>query len=421
MFSVTLDSEHFEHRRLKYLRVIYLVCSLIILFFILRYNFEYHLSKYNGVLLPSFFLLICTPFIYKFSKSYQIAAGWLVFLSSGILTFFLYTSGGIQAPGIFWLTSIPITGGILYGRRGGIYSAIGMTIVFLVLLTLDHSTVLPNIVAERGIYKQEKLINISCFLFYSLLTTYYFIKNEDVTNSEIVTSKEELENFMRILIHDVANPAAFIQGGLEEIRNPELSPADKEIIMIRMEKNAGNLLAILKQVRQFKALQDGKIMLELNKTDVVATLKDIIDVHTPRILEKSLKVNINLNTDNTFVIADHVILHNIVLSNLISNAIKFSARGESIEIFLSSAGPHLQIRIQDHGIGIPAHMIPKIFSMTTSTTRSGTSGEKGTGYGLPLAREYVIRMNGEISATSREIEDDQGPRGTIITILLPSA
>lgn len=417
----SFDSDNIEYRRLKYLRVIYAVCSIIILFFILRYNFEYSLSQYNSVIVPAFVLLLITPFIFYKTKSYNMAAGWTLALSSFILAFFLLTAGGIQAPGIFWLTSIPITGGILFGRRGGLISALGMVAIFLLFYIFERRLHIPNIVADRGIYKQEKFINIVCFLSYSLLTTYYFIKKEDEASREVLAHKQEIENFLRILIHDVANPAQFISFGIEQIRSEDLDPSERDIILLRLERNIENIISILQQVRQFKALKDGKIQMDLSRANVNKIIESIIDIQTPLIKNKSLKINFTSQNGDVPVLADAIILHNVVLSNLINNAIKFSARGGVIDIHTMKEEGHLMIRIQDYGIGIPKSLLIKLFNVNASTSRDGTLGEKGTGYGMPLAREYIERMNGTITVVSRENAGLAEPRGTTITITLPLA
>lgn len=420
MFSTTSHPDRFVDRRIKYLRVIYIVCSVIILFFILRYNFEYRLPQYNLALVPLFICLLSTPLVYRFSQSYKTAAAWVVTFSSALLTVFLFTSGGIQAPGIFWLTTIPFTGGILYGRRGGLISAFGMVCIFVMLLAAEYLMELPNIVADKGIYRQEKFINIICFLFYSLLTTYYFIRNEEIANNDVINNKEELESFMRILVHDIANPTAFIQGGLEEIRESKMSPEDREIILVRMQKNTENILSILNQVRQYKALHDGKMELNIAPTNVSNIIKEILENQSSKIAEKSLVVT--MEGDGTqFCLADSVILQNVIISNLISNAIKFSYPKGSIKISVRHVGASLEICIHDSGIGIPASMQNKLFSMTVSTTRAGTLGEKGTGYGLPLAREYALRMNGDLTILSFEKTSDEHLQGTRITLTLPLA
>jgi signal transduction histidine kinase len=352
------------------------------------------------------------------TKNYHIAAGLTMVIATYIVTVLLYSAGGVKAPGIFWLTAIPITGLILFGRQAGLASSVGMSVIFVVFWFLDRHYVGPNIVRDLNIYEQEKSVNVICFLCYSLLITYYFKKNQDDANEAIINHRKETENFLRILIHDVANPATFIQFGLEELKNPSLSQRDREFIHMRMDKNIDNIISILQQVRQIKALKDGKIDLEFQPVDTAKMLHDIIDVYTPKILEKSLKININAKLPYR-AWADKVILQNVVLTNIISNAIKFSPSQSEITIGLSHEDNHLVIHVQDQGIGIPLHIQKKIFDLTANTSRTGTSGEKGTGYGLPLALEYVRKMNGSITIHSTEdANSDCGP-GTIVMLKIP--
>ena len=89
--------------------------------------------------------------------------------------------------------------------------------------------------------------------------------------------------------------------------------------------------------------------------------------------------------DNTAVIANEFFLLNSVINNLMSNAIKFSLPGGKIILETYDNEDHAVIEIKDNGIGIPREMISHLFSVEKPTTRLGTAGEQGTGFGLPLA------------------------------------
>jgi Signal transduction histidine kinase len=388
------------------------------LFFILRYNFEYKITTYNIYVLPILLFYLSIPLIYARSKNFTLAASMTLVSTSAILAVLLYSSGGLHAPGIFWLTAIPITGLILFGRQGGMASSLLMVAIFGGFWIAEKLVEGPNIVRDLDIYEQEKRINLICFLCYSMLITYYFKRNEDAAAEAINNHRKETENILRILIHDVANPATFIQFGLDEMKNPALNEREREFIHQRLEKNIENVIAILQQVRQIKALKDGKINLEMQTVDATRMLQDIVDIYAPKIMEKALHIKILTDTKH-FVWADKVILQNVVLTNIISNAIKFSPNNSEILIHLISDGEHLEISVQDFGIGIPHHIQTRIFDISANTSRSGTRGEKGTGYGLPLAMEYTRKMNGNIVISSQEDHVGELPQGTKVVLNLP--
>ena len=93
---------------------------------------------------------------------------------------------------------------------------------------------------------------------------------------------------------------------------------------------------------------------------------------------------------------------NQILSNIISNAIKFSYKNGRILISVVSDENNLTIQVSDEGIGIPDTIKDEIFHVFTSSGRSGTSGEKSTGLGLYITKRLVEFHNGEISIFSNE-------------------
>ena len=93
---------------------------------------------------------------------------------------------------------------------------------------------------------------------------------------------------------------------------------------------------------------------------------------------------------------------NQILTNIISNAIKFSYKNGRILISVVSDENNLTIQVSDEGIGIPDTIKDEIFDVFTSSGRSGTSGEKSTGLGLYITKRLVEFHNGEISIFSNE-------------------
>lgn len=89
-------------------------------------------------------------------------------------------------------------------------------------------------------------------------------------------------------------------------------------------------------------------------------------------------------------------MKNQIFSNIISNAIKFSPIGGKIDISFQKINDNIKIHIRDFGAGISKEVKEHIFSATKSTTMLGTSGEKGTGLGMPIVKEYMDRLGGKI-------------------------
>jgi signal transduction histidine kinase len=110
-----------------------------------------------------------------------------------------------------------------------------------------------------------------------------------------------------------------------------------------------------------------------------------------------------------------------VLSNILSNAVKFSERGSRIAVWTNSTDDWVQLRIRDSGIGIPSHVLERIFDPSAQTSRPGTEGEDGTGFGMPLVKQFVESYGGWVSIKSREREESPTEHGTEVCLHLRRA
>jgi signal transduction histidine kinase len=84
--------------------------------------------------------------------------------------------------------------------------------------------------------------------------------------------------------------------------------------------------------------------------------------------------------------------------------------------------PRILIKVIDQGIGIPQNLLETLFSFTTRTTRIGTKGEQGTGFGMPIVKTLLEKMGGTLEVHSQVLEEGQtseSPHGTTFTLRVP--
>jgi signal transduction histidine kinase len=103
----------------------------------------------------------------------------------------------------------------------------------------------------------------------------------------------------------------------------------------------------------------------------------------------------------------------VVLRNLVSNAIKFTNNGGTININAEQTTLSVKITVSDNGVGIPSAELEKLFEISDVKSTKGTSNEKGTGLGLMLCKEFIERHNGDLI-----IKSEVG-KGTECIIVLP--
>ncbi len=100
-----------------------------------------------------------------------------------------------------------------------------------------------------------------------------------------------------------------------------------------------------------------------------------------------------------------------------TNAIKFSPRGSTIKITTKQdVEGQIKVYISDPGVGMSTELVDDLFDLSKPTSRDGTEGERGTGFGMPLVKKFMQKYGGEISINSKPIEDFPNDHGTEICL-----
>jgi signal transduction histidine kinase len=127
-------------------------------------------------------------------------------------------------------------------------------------------------------------------------------------------------------------------------------------------------------------------------------------------LEAEDRIHYHAPTESIEMVFDRRLMRQILI-NLLSNALKYSAEDQPVEFTLERMDDAVMLRVQDHGIGIPAANLPNIFEPFHRASNVGTI--PGTGLGMPIVKESVQLHNGTISLDSEE------GYGTLVTIVMP--
>lgn len=245
------------------------------------------------------------------------------------------------------------------------------------------------------------------------------LRRSEEQKQHFFESSESNSALVSLLTHDVANPLTGLLGILSLLEH-RFQGADHEYFL-RMFSCASDIQAIVENVRLLRATANGKISLRLTPVDLIEYLDRTIAVLKGRLQEKGIELvkTYELTSGSAIrVTAEPVSLQFSVLQNILSNAIKFSHPGSRIVVSIEPCAGRVLLIVRDHGVGIPSAMLPHLFEPATVTTRAGTRGERGTGFGLPLVKMFVERYGGSIAISSRESGDDAG---TQVVLNLPLA
>jgi signal transduction histidine kinase len=221
------------------------------------------------------------------------------------------------------------------------------------------------------------------------------------------------DKFFSIISHDLRSPFSAIIGfaNLLSQEYDSYDDNDRKEMVRNIEASANSAFRLLENLLDWSRSQINGIEYTPENLEVSVIAVDIINILAPQAARKNIKLLTEVKY-NTKAYADPNMTKTI-LRNLISNAIKFTKKGGAVIISSKEVKPFLEITVKDSGIGIEKEDIGKIFKLGSASGKRGTAGEKGTGLGLMLCKEFTEKNGGNISIES---EHD---KGTTVKFTLP--
>ncbi|MBI5816244.1 MAG: response regulator [Nitrospinae bacterium] len=229
-----------------------------------------------------------------------------------------------------------------------------------------------------------------------------------LAEKELRAAKDEAEaatrlkdKFVSLVAHDLKSPLASIIGLLGLLGRDEaskLSGKDAEILR-HVNSSGGRMVKMISELLDISRLQTGKIKPERKFIDANVEVSYVLGKVGSLAEGKGVKImnevppGMRLYTDFE--------LFGEVIQNLVTNAVKFSRKGDTVRIF-TPEGRECSIAVADNGTGINKAMLPVLFRHDEKTSTPGTDGEMGTGFGLPLSHDIMKALGGSLTAESEE-------------------
>ncbi len=239
------------------------------------------------------------------------------------------------------------------------------------------------------------------------------------TQLELKSSRDEIERIsnerkalVHILCHDLANPMSTMISILNMQDFFATFDEMRELLLSAVE----NGLNVIQLVREMQALDEHRLNLEsLNLLSMVTESERLLQA---RFQDKQVALHINIPNDIQ-VQVERTSFVNSVINNLLTNALKFSYPNTEVNLTAEVTNAHKVIlRIQDFGIGMSEKLVSGLFDVHKTTSRRGTEGEQGTGFGMPLVQKFVEAYGGEIEVTSSSEKEHPKQHGTVISLHL---
>ena len=219
--------------------------------------------------------------------------------------------------------------------------------------------------------------------------------------------------FLATLAHELRNPLAPIQNGLEVLRlagnNPETAAKVREMI----KRQLSHMVHLIDDLLDVARISSGKVELRKEKVELRAIVTNAVESSLAVMEAAHHALDLRIADESLVVDADPVRLVQ-VLGNLLTNAAKYTPEHGRIELSVRREGQHAVIAVTDNGIGIPPRALPIVFDMFFQVPTGAARSQGGLGIGLSLVQRLVEMHGGTVTAAS----PGEG-QGSTFTVRLP--
>lgn len=280
-----------------------------------------------------------------------------------------------------------------------LYLIILLTPPILILITHQDNKITTGLTLGFTIYFIFLLFQVSrsnTEYWKALITT----RELEIQTRELEKSNHVKTNFLANMSHELRTPMNAILGFAQLLNMDDKLTESQRRSISRISSAGENLLKLINEILDISKIEEGKLKLEILEFDLIQNIEDQVSLLAPSAQAKSLDFQLFIDPNlPRYVTGDSFRIQQI-LTNLISNAIKFTDEGKvSLVVTLDNSGEFL-FEIIDEGIGIPAELQSKLFKPFTQADESTSRRFGGTGLGLAISQQLVTAMNGSIGIKS---------------------
>ncbi len=343
---------------------------------------------------------------------------------------------------IFFACTGPLQDILTYHQQGKIILYIALILItnwwlnlphqFRVIFTMASMVLMILTVTLVGSSSQELhllayyeiiLFTTTAFIFGTI--DFNFVASKYLDEVQLAREKKKIEELTKFksslytnLTHEFRTPLTVIMGATEQARKPEVIRDRSTFLNIlqTIERHSSNLLKLINQLLDLAKLESKSIEFTIHQADIVTFAESLVQSYQPLADKKHIDLTFQSELETYSMDFDQEKMYSI-LSNLLSNALKFTPEDGLVKIHLDtiqkSDDEFLQIKVEDTGYGIGSEHLENIFDRFYVAESGPTRNTTGTGIGLALSKELIRLMAGTIS-----VKSDLG-KGTRFTIQLP--
>ncbi|MET1115901.1 MAG: response regulator [Comamonas sp.] len=222
------------------------------------------------------------------------------------------------------------------------------------------------------------------------------------------------DDFVAVLSHELRNPLSAIMMNVHQLLR-KAPPPEFARSLDAIKRNASTQARIISDILDVSRINSGKLALEREWIEPDALISSSLDSLKTMMEAKQLALRLDTQTRGVKAFVDPARFQQIFW-NILNNAIKFSSEGGLIEVSLSAKDSQLLLTVRDHGKGIEASFIDRIFEKFTQAATPGSRPTGGLGLGLSIVKHLVDLHSGEVTVSSPGLG-----QGTTVTVMLPQS
>lgn len=222
------------------------------------------------------------------------------------------------------------------------------------------------------------------------------------------------DEFVATVSHELRTPLTSISGALALLIGEAAGklPSKATKLLLIAHTNSQRLVRLVNDILDIEKLESGRMVFNLSRVDVQSLLEGVIEANRAFAAGYGVTIRLIGTATGCAVRADVDRLTQVV-TNLISNAVKFSSKGANVVVAVERRGKAVRISVRDHGPGISAAFKSKIFQKFAQADNTDARSKGGTGLGLSIAKQIAVRLGGDVTF------DDAPGGGTVFNVDLP--
>jgi signal transduction histidine kinase/ActR/RegA family two-component response regulator len=292
-----------------------------------------------------------------------------------------------------------VIGGLFFGHpEPGIFSERAERLIVGVAaqaaIAIDNARLYTA--AKTAAHEREKLLNA-----------------ERSARAEVERISLLKDEFLATLSHELRTPLSSILGWSQVLLSRCADNSEMHQGLETITRNARAQSQLVEDLLDMNRIVSGKIRLDVQRVDLVPVIDAVLDSVRPSVEAKEITVRRTIDPRAGLVLGDPNRLQQVIW-NLLTNAVKFTAKGGNIDVVMQRVNSHVEISVHDNGCGITAEFLPHLFERFRQADSSSTRKHGGLGLGLSIVKQLVELHGGTVQAESNGVG-----QGATFTVKLP--